>query len=245
MQIKSLAIIPKKSLIETINLAFIDYAFKVVLTNQSYAELIRGRSIDLEKSIGCFFDDTLVGFILIGFRTCANRKYYYDAATAVIPSQRNKGIGSLLLEHLIETVKNDHSTFILEVLENNENANNLYLKAGLKVSRKFCCYTIEKSKILEPSKLNNFALRELNKQQFIDFNTTEFDSFDPSWQNSKISILNDWDNYKVLTISEDDEIIGYGVIREKKGDITQLSLKTQNREIANANALLYNLVKLS
>jgi ribosomal protein S18 acetylase RimI-like enzyme len=245
MQIKNLNQLLKESLIETINLAFSDYEFPITLNEESFAQFTKSRSVDLEKSIGYFLNDTLVGFILVGFRTFASKKYYYDAATAVIPSHRNKKIGSFLLEHLIAAVKNENSTFSLEVLENNKNAHNLYLKAGFKVSRKFCCYTIEKSKILKPNNSNDYTIKRLNKQQFIDLNTADFDSFIPSWQNSKISILNDWENYKVLTIGKDGEIYGYGAINWDKGDIAQLSLLFQNREIFALNTLLFELAKFS
>ena len=72
---------------------------------------------------------------------------FYDVATGVRKKYQGEGIGDELIKKIPKILSvNKGSRFILEVLENNVPAQNLYKKYGFQVVRKLTCYeyTIEK-----------------------------------------------------------------------------------------------------
>jgi ribosomal protein S18 acetylase RimI-like enzyme len=52
---------------------------------------------------------------------------------AVLPENRRKGIGSVLIKELIAEAENDHKKVVLQVLKTNSNAFNLYKNLGFTV----------------------------------------------------------------------------------------------------------------
>ncbi|MFN3411656.1 MAG: GNAT family N-acetyltransferase [Exilispira sp.] len=198
-----------------------------------------------------------ISFILCGYRKNfsilieekENKKLVfknavYDSGTATIPEFRNKGYSKILLKYSIEKFKEKKiDGFILEVLENNEKAKNLYISAGFSISRKFYCYKGLKETIKNTieNKVNEFN-KEILKEQDKEFlfkdliNEISFknlslkklnqeykkfkDLFDTiSWQNSIQSVINIYNQVKITGLYINDKLAALGCIEERIGDI--------------------------
>nr|WP_170120044.1 GNAT family N-acetyltransferase [Dysgonomonas alginatilytica] len=201
--------------------SFSDYEVAMDMPIDRFEEMIITRDIDFSCSVGCFSDGKLVGFILCGYRKIDGKKYCYDGGTGVIPSFRRKGIANDLFIKLVDLLKKDDvDIFLLEVLENNTPAIDLYRKNGFGVQRRLKCFKINKEDVLD-SLPDDYAVG-YDKANYVNIDEANFQPFMPSWQNQRISILNNIDNYEYCSVSFNEEVIGFGFIHKKRGDIPQL-----------------------
>ncbi len=72
---------------------------------------------------------------------------------------------------------------------------------------------------------------------------TEFWDFVPSWQNSIDSINAVSDSFIYSIVRFDDNIVGYGVIDKKTGDIPQIAVNKNYRRKGIARSILTDLIK--
>ena len=208
--------------------AFSDYQVKIRMTEKKFKEMVKTRDLNLDYSIGYFDDGRMIGFIICGFRDKNGKKYCYDGGTGIIKKYRGKGISKLLLKELIEKFKEKNiDYFILEVLENNEPAVNLYKKHNFKITREFCCYEIDKKDISKENIHNQdedkFSL-DYSFDNYIQLDYQKYMSFDPSWQNDKVSIVNSRENYEYVSLIKNYTTIAYGIIHKKSGSIPQIGI---------------------
>lgn len=108
MHMMNLSHVPLETLRMTFEEAFSDYELPVRIPMESFREMMRGRDLKTERSIGCFDDDRLVGFILCGYREDANGPILYDGGTGVVPSHRGKHLASDMLGQLLRECRVQH-----------------------------------------------------------------------------------------------------------------------------------------
>lgn len=78
-------------------------------------------------------DNKIIGYLSASIEGYFNKTCHL-LSIAVLPEHRNKGIGSLLLKHLIDLVKIKHiQSIILEVKKDNKPAISVYEKFGFKI----------------------------------------------------------------------------------------------------------------
>lgn len=73
---------------------------------------------------------------------------------------------------------------------------------------------------------------------------TEFWDFAPSWQNSIDSINAVSDSFIYSIVHLDDNIVGYGVIDKKTGDIPQIAVNKNYRRKGIAKSIITDLMKI-
>lgn len=225
MYMNTLARVSLETIRSTFSLAFSDYELPVYLTGDALREMIISRDISMEKSVGCFDGDALVGFILCGFREKAEGATLYDAGTGVLPSYRGKHIGSGMLEWLLQAArKQGIERFLLEVLEHNEPAIHLYEKHGFVKTRRLRCYRINKNHIPKPMVDACCHFRPLSKEQFLQLDHAKYLSGAPSWQNDIPSVLNNWERLAALAVMRDESVAGFGLVHRIKGDLPILAV---------------------
>ncbi len=145
LQIKVLTGTPVEKIHEAFTDAFSEYEVRIDMPLEKLVEMMKTRDLNPDFSVGCFDGDLLVGFILTGYREIAGQKVCYDGGTGVIKAYQRKGIGEMMLKELLQFLKGKGiSRFVLEVLENNTPAINLYEKYGFVKTRKLHCFEIEK-----------------------------------------------------------------------------------------------------
>jgi ribosomal protein S18 acetylase RimI-like enzyme len=221
--------------------AFSDYQVKIDLPLWKLKQMLLRRGYIPEKSMGAFKDEVLVGFILNGYRKWNEKPTVYDAGTGVIPEFRKQGLTTNIFQRVLELLKNDGvEQYLLEVIQQNTAAFELYRKKGFEITRTFSCYKLDKS---DYKSQNAFRVEQVD-----GFTTSEwgylrkFWDFDPSWQNSIESVCALSGEFSFSTVRLDNKIAGYGIIEKKTGDIPQLAVDRNHRRKGIAGSILSELV---
>jgi ribosomal protein S18 acetylase RimI-like enzyme len=218
--------------------SFSDYEVKMDMSIDRFEEMLITRSYSKEFSVGFYDKSILVGFLFIGYRKFEDKKIFYDAGTGVRKKYRRKGIGNELLNEIKKIMKeNEINTFLLEVLENNASAIELYKKNGFKIKRRLNCYEI--SKVIDhDNSINDRIVKNIDIEKDIE----KYCSFKPSWQNAYESYLNIKDNYNVINWEKDNKIIGYGIIHKYNGNIMQIGIEPMYRNIETLSKFINGLI---
>ncbi|MFM2484974.1 GNAT family N-acetyltransferase [Celerinatantimonas yamalensis] len=217
--------------------AFSEYEVKMDMPKDKLMEMFSARSLSKGKSIGYFEEENLIGFLLIGYRKIGNLSVFYDLATGVRKKYQGRKIADKLICEIKDLmVENEIDKFVLEVLEHNVPAQNLYMKYGFRISRKFKCYEY----ISENRKSDNISKAKIASIdiQLNNLPVSEYCTFVPSWQNSMVSYLNAKNNYYVARIIEDNRLIGYGIVHRANGSILQLGMDPGWRTIENIERIV-------
>lgn len=236
MEIKNLNNIPIEQIHSAFLSAFSNYEIQIDMPLEKFINTINAKSFDRDLSLGCFIDNELSGFLLIGFRERNHIRIGYDIATGVVEGYQNKGIGSRLLEKLISNINEENiSQFKLEVLENNKSAIALYTKYQFKFLRKIKCYEREKKSM----EIYNSEFTIGNKDDlFRQINEITYLSYEPTWQNELETYKNSENQYEIVTLEVSNELAAYGLIHIKEGDIMQLGILPEHRSISTIKYLL-------
>lgn len=220
--------------------AFSEYEVKIDMPIEKLNEMMITRSYSKDDSLGYFKNKKLIGFILIGLRNIENKKVYYDVATGVRKGSQGEGIGDALLKEIPKIMKDRKiDRFILEVLENNIPAQNLYKKYGFIVTRRLKCYEYHDFEM-------NKRRKEIRSQEdcfnaILNANIELYCSFSPSWQNSLASYINSKDEYSVLIEEKDHKLEGYGIVHKRNGSVLQIGLNPENRSASLMSRIVENL----
>lgn len=221
LEIRLLEGISLKEVYETFMESFSDYEVPMQMTIGQFQEMVVTRDIDFNYSVGCFSEDKLIGFIICGYREIEGKKYCYDGGTGIIPDFRRKGIANKLFTYLVDLLKQKNiEVFLLEVLENNIPAIELYLKNGFITQRRLECFQIKKNEISDYFS-KDYILKS-DKAEYFELDDTSFYPSLASWQNERLSILNNIDNYEYCSLSCNQQIVAFGFVNKKRGDIPQL-----------------------
>jgi ribosomal protein S18 acetylase RimI-like enzyme len=203
--------------------AFSEYEVKLDMPLEKLVEMMKTRDLNPDYSVGCFDGDLLVGFILNGYREINGQKVCYDGGTGVIKTYQRKGIGEMLLKELLLILRKKQVVrFVLEVLENNTAAINLYEKHGFVKTRNLECFEIGKHE-LRPVPDRGFGITVTNPAALIQ-SEEKYRLYQPTWQNDIQSVLNVSENYTCISLSCTSKILGYGFIHKTKGDIPQIGI---------------------
>ena len=118
--------------------AFSDYQVKMELPLLKLQQMLKRTGYVAKASIGAFEENVLVGFLLNAVRQWNGKLTAYDTGTAVIPDYRNHGITSNMFLYAKELLKKMQvKQYLLEVIQSNTSAVNLYKKQGFEILREF------------------------------------------------------------------------------------------------------------
>ena len=89
-------------------------------------------------SLGLFHNNKLIGFVLNGKRKWNGKETAYDMGTAIIPDYRTCGFSKKMIVKVTEILKeNNIEQYLLEVIQNNIKAFELYKSQGFQITRNF------------------------------------------------------------------------------------------------------------
>ncbi|HEX6158664.1 MAG TPA: GNAT family N-acetyltransferase, partial [Thermoanaerobaculia bacterium] len=118
--------------------AFSDYVVKLAPTREQLAEMLTRRGYVADASVGIFDSGQLVAFTLNGIDGDAA----YDSGTGVVPSHRRQGLARQMLDFLIPRLRERGCTrYVLEVIEANHAAAELYRSHGFVETRRLQCWS--------------------------------------------------------------------------------------------------------
>lgn len=222
--------------------AFSDYQVKIDLPLWKLQNMMMRRGYIPEKSMGAFEDEALVGFIINGYREWEGKPTVYDAGTGVVPEHRKQGLTTNMFLKLVGQLKSEGvRQYLLEVIQKNTSAYELYKKQGFEVTRTFSCFQLDKSKYKCEK---NFTVEHVECFEPVVWEKIEtFWDFKPSWQNSIASVCAAADTFAYSTVHMDNSIVGYGIVEKRTGDIPQLAVHKDYRKKGIGAAILADLIK--
>lgn len=218
--------------------AFSDYQVDMRMSREQFDYRLLRDGIDLNKSVGAFQENELVGFCISGVGRWACEKTIYDAGTGVVPQHRRYGIAKEMFNFMLPRLKGTgFSRYLLEVITSNEPAVSLYRKLGFIDTRKLIVFRLK-------SRLESLTTckADIRKPALPDWNLYRtFWDVEPSWQNSIEAAIRTAQHNAVLEVHVDNGCVGYGVVSRDSGNLFQLAINKDHRSKGLGSLLLNEL----
>lgn len=225
--------------------AFSDYSVDMSLSPEEFQLMLTKKGFDPKNSIGAFYEprQELIGFIFNGMRDWQGKFTAYDLGTGVAPSHRKQGVSRRMFEQALQILaQNNVEQYLLEVIQENTAAFELYKKQGLSVTKSYSVFQLEKSRFTPKASSHEIEYpAKIQPDQWERLKT--WWDFHPSWQNSVDSIGAAEEEFAYATVRIENRVIGYGVIEKKKGDIPQIAVCREHRRKGVGTSLIAALVK--
>ncbi len=238
MEIRTLLSIPSATLHRAFSTAFSDYAVPLELSPDALAELHRRRGVRYELSVGAFSGDHMVGFTFNGLGTWNHGRCGYDAGTGVIPSARGQGLATRMMERSLSLLSAEGTAhYLLEVLQSNLAAVNIYRGLGFRISRELLCWRLGD---VPARTIPGLQIQSIAEDDHLTFDITREGPLwgaTPSWQNSAESITRASAARTTLIAQTDGALTGYAIIF-RNGDLAQLAVAPAMRRRGIGTALL-------
>jgi len=216
--------------------AFSDYVFPFALTETQFRNHINLNGVDLDRTIGVFDHDRLVGFSLNGFGKWDGRSTLYDAGTGVIPAMRRQGLSEAMFDHMLPGfVEQGVEQCLLEVITTNSGAIRLYEKLDFHPLRELALLQCDKA-ITTSCRNADVEIRKVDDPDWGRLIT--FWDGEPSWQNSVDAIQRSCKLKTILGAYLRGECVGYLIYSTNFGRIAQIAVAREHRNKGIATTLV-------
>ena len=201
--------------------AFSDYPHPFEFDSVRFRNHINLNAVDLDRSVGCFAGDEMIGFTLNGFGEWDGKRTVYDAGTGVVPKMRRRGVSEAMFRLMLpEFKKQGAEQLLLEVIVGNDPAVKLYEKIGYKVRRDLLLLEAPPG-VNIMSRLNpDIEVRQIRAADLTGL-TARWDGR-PSWQNSVDAVKRSEPLKTILGAFLAGQFLGYIVFSSGLGRIAQL-----------------------
>ncbi|EGC31051.1 hypothetical protein DICPUDRAFT_89812 [Dictyostelium purpureum] len=247
-----------KQITETFNEAFSDYVVKLVITEDSLIQKIKGENVSSKHSCGVFDQDgSLVAFILHAVDNDDKPTQLYNSATGVVPNSRSKRLVDEQYKMMIPLFREQGiKSVILEVISTNERAIKVYDRCGYKTVRMVSSYRGDLKKDTLQQYLNqSIKIKKAQQeeqqlpQDLIDF-VNQYSECKPSYSNSIDCIkrefeqkLNEiWVAYGKDQVTGNEIIVGLVSIHTSSKRIRQILIHPNFRNQNIATTLVYKML---
>jgi ribosomal protein S18 acetylase RimI-like enzyme len=223
---------------ECFDKAFSDYTVEMHVPFEKFQMIMLRNGVDLKYSMGLYDADRLVGFIVNGTGVWNRLPTIYDSGTGILREYRGKKYSTLLFSRLRDLLsETDYSHYLLEVIQTNTPAYNLYVHEGFTVTRELQCFRTEKERMRLEVKLTcNIRFKTLSVMDW-DVATT-FWNASPSWQNSIQAIDRVSSHFEKIAAYAGDTLAGYGVFGRESGELVHIAVRKGCRRKGIGTALL-------
>ncbi len=240
-----LRILSKKDLpvvYKTFMEAFADYvqdASGVTETNFTNRTIKNG--VDLETSVGAFDQEKMVGFTLVAHDHFCGSYAAFDAFTGITKPYRGQGLAKDIFEFVVPKLKaKGVERFYLEVIQSNEPAVRAYEKSGFTITRELDAFEI----VLKNSPLTTEVAGNTKIQTITKFDLTQADGFfdwQPTWENSLVSIQRIPDEVLILGALHQNVLVGFLVYYPLLNWILNMAVHKSHRRQKIGTALITRL----
>lgn len=214
--------------------AFSDYSVAMAPPFESFERRMRRRGFAPTASVGAFDGEKLIGFSLTGLRQYGGIFTAYDIATGVVPEYRRHGVtGEIFIRERALLQKGHANRYLLEVIQTNQPALQLYRKQGFQIRRDFSCFRIDRSRLTPRAAYRAGQVDRIDPEQ-----AKVCWDFAPSWQNSSASVSAASEAFHCVVIRLSGETAGYGIVEKETGDIPQFGVNPKFRR-AGVGASLF------
>ena len=215
-----------QSLYAAFTAAFSDYVVPLSPTREQFVELITRRGWIPELSVGEFDREAMVAFTI----NAAEGERAYDTGTGVAPGHRRRGLARELMARSFEVLRaHGCRTYVLEVIDSNAKAVDLYRSMGFEESRGLQCWTYAAPSSAIPALLHG-----------VPADAESWWEVQPSWQNSLASVA----RASAPHVVAGDEN-GYAVVFPDNGDLAQLAVRPEMRRQGIGKRLLEQAVAVA
>lgn len=235
IQIRNLSHTDNTTLLNCFNISFSDYVIPFRLNLPQLETKLRTESVDKSISIGAFRGDQLIGFVLHGQRRIDDVQVAYNGGTGVIPEERGQKITRKMYEFILPILKQrGFEEVVLEVISTNTPAISSYDKIGFKEIRHLSCF---KGKPLVRETNRHIRIEEVKAVHFDE--VLQFGEIEPTWQNSKATILELGNAVRYFLAFNGDAIYGYCFLNNANHRILQIAVKKELRNGLIGSSLLH------
>lgn len=220
IHLTTLADVCQQELLECFNSSFKNYFVPLQLSLAQFQKKIVAEGIDIQLSIGMFNKNKLIGFILHALEERAGKRIVYNAGTGILPQYRGKQLAVPMYEFALTLLKkNDLGSSVLEVIDQNIPAIQLYKRNGFIISRQLDSFTCTSfppgdnaHQIETISVADGMLLQSICEWQ-------------PAWQYSWNTLSRCADDYQVFVASEAAEYSAYCAVNVQTGRIAHFGCK--------------------
>jgi ribosomal protein S18 acetylase RimI-like enzyme len=218
--------------------AFSDYTVEMHVPFEKFQMIMLRNGVDLRYSMGLYDGEKLVGFIVNGTGVWNGLHTVYDSGTGILREYRGKKYSTALFSRLKDLLsETDFSQYLLEVIQTNIPAYNLYIHEGFTMTRELQCFKAEKEGMcLDVKSTCNVQFKTLSVMDW-DVVTT-FWNASPSWQNSVQAIDRVSSHFEKVAVYADDTLVGYGVFGRESGELVHIAVRKDYRRKGIGTALV-------
>jgi len=238
----------ESEILDVHNEAFSDYEVPMEISLDSFKYLNLRRGVRYDLSLGAVDGENLVGFILNAIDNWEGKLTAYDCGTGVIPKYRQKGLGNQIFTHLLPLLKAENiEQYLLEVIQTNIAAYNLYKKRDFQITREFDCLLadVKEVKLKFQDKEKSDLTKGYNIRDITNLTwnkVKKYWDYSPSWQNSELSIQRVPNSFHYLGAFLKDKLVGY-MVYEPSGGITQIAVEQNHRNQNIGTEFIKNLIE--
>lgn len=239
MVIRNLEHIDFDTLFRGFENAFSDYEIR--FNKEEIRSMLLRRGYEPRLSFAAFVNNEIVAFTLNGIGQFNGISTAYDTGTGTVADFRRQGIPGKLFTHSLPFLKEAGiRQYLLEVLQNNHKAINVYRKMGFATTREFDCFRRKIAEIRKPDSIKpDAALRIETIDADAVRGAMSFCDFTPSWQNSLESVERGNRELTFIGAIHSDRLAGYCVFDPTTGDLTQIAVDRDFRHKGIATLLLH------
>ena len=242
LELRTLDAVPFERLHECFVRAFSDYSVRMDLPLWRLRAMARRRGLRPELSVGAFAGGELVGFVLSAVRDWQGVRTGYDTGTGVVPEWRKRGVTTAAFTEAMRLLReNGVRQYLLEVIQDNAPAVDLYAKQGFERTRSFTCFATTRDKI-GPSRKEGIDIDPVDIRSLDWGLLRSFWAHEPSWQNSIDSVMAVPETMEAVAARAGGRVVGYGIVERATGDVPQLAVDPAHRGRGVGGAILAALV---
>ena len=242
LELRTLDSVPLERLHECFVRAFSDYSVRMDLPLWRLRAMAQRRGFRPELSVGALADGELVGFVLNAVRDWQGVRTGYDTGTGVVPEWRKRGVTTAAFGEAMRLLRGvGVRQYLLEVIQDNAPAVDLYTRQGFVRTRSFTCLAASKEE-MRPSRKGTVDISPADVRSLDWDRMRSFWEREPSWQNSIDSVMAVPGTMEAVAARAGGRVVGYGVVERATGDVPQLAVDPAHRGRGVGGAILAALV---
>jgi ribosomal protein S18 acetylase RimI-like enzyme len=226
--------------------AFEDYLFPIQLSEDQFKAKVKREGVLPSFCVAAYDGKEMVGFIMTGLGEWNGEPTAYNAGTGVVPEHRGRQLTKQLYQFMLPKLKQGGITqCLLEVIQENEPALQVYKNIGFKTTRAVDCFRSSKvNLILNAAPPEGITIAAARKPDWPAYQT--FFKIKPTWQNTAVAFNQLPDHKLVLEArTSESELVGFISFIVSNGAVLQMAVHPEFRERGIGTALLREAVSIA